>query len=113
MCNGPGLACGAVNFAKDTERGAVPTTKHLNITGRVQGVGFRFYFERIARQHGVYGWVRNRRNGDVEAVVHGEDSAVAAVIEWARRGPRNAAVDAVTVSETDGTYEGFEVRPTL
>jgi acylphosphatase len=91
----------------------VPTTKHLNIAGRVQGVGFRFYFERTARQHGVGGWVRNRRDGNVEAVVHGEDGAVAAVIEWARRGPRNAEVDNVEVQDASGDYEGFEIRPTL
>lgn len=90
----------------------MPTTKHLNIAGRVQGVGFRFYFERTARQHGVGGWVRNRRDGNVEAVVHGEDSAVAAVIEWARRGPRNAEVDNVTVAEAEGTFDDFQVRPT-
>lgn len=90
----------------------MPTTKHLNITGRVQGVGFRFYFERTARQHGVGGWVRNRRDGNVEAVVHGSESAVSAVIEWARRGPRNATVDDVVVTDADGSYEGFEVLPT-
>jgi acylphosphatase len=90
----------------------VPTTKHLNIAGRVQGVGFRFYFERTAWQHGVGGWVRNRRDGHVEAVVHGEDSAVAAVIEWARRGPHNAMVDDVVVTDADGSYEEFEVLPT-
>jgi len=87
-------------------------TRHLSITGRVQGVGFRFYFERTARQHGVRGWVRNRRDGSVEAVVEGDEAAVSAVIEWAQRGPRNATVDAVTVSEVDGGYADFEVRPT-
>jgi len=90
----------------------VPATKHLNITGRVQGVGFRFYLERTARQHGVAGWVRNRRNGDVEAVLHGTESAVSAVIEWARRGPRNASVDNVEVQDAAGDYQGFEIRPT-
>ncbi|HWI15622.1 MAG TPA: acylphosphatase [Burkholderiales bacterium] len=87
-------------------------TRHLLITGRVQGVGFRFYFERAARQHGVRGWVRNRRDGNVEAVVQGDDAAVSAVIEWAKRGPPSASVDAVAVSEADGTYEDFQVRPT-
>lgn len=88
------------------------TTKRLNITGRVQGVGFRFYFERAARQHGVRGWVRNRRDGSVEAVIQGEDAAVAAVVAWAQRGPRNAVVDDVAVTDADGSYEDFEVRPT-
>ena len=89
------------------------TTKHLSITGRVQGVGFRFYFERTARKHGVRGWVRNRRDGSVEAVIQGEDAAVAAVVAWAQHGPRNAAVDGVRVSDTDGTYADFEVQPTV
>ncbi|MGE5523331.1 MAG: acylphosphatase [Rhodospirillaceae bacterium] len=89
------------------------TTKRLSITGRVQGVGFRFYFERTARQHGVRGWVRNRRDGSVEAVVQGDDSAVSAVIEWSKRGPSSAVVDDVAVTDADGSYEDFEVRPTL
>lgn len=89
------------------------TTKRLSITGRVQGVGFRFYFERIARRHGVRGWVRNRSDGSVEAVVQGEDAAVSAVIDWARRGPRSAAVGNVAVSDAEGEYEDFEIRPTL
>ncbi len=87
-------------------------TKRLTISGRVQGVGFRFYFERAARQHGVRGWVRNRRDGSVEAVIQGEEAAVAAVTDWARRGPRNAMVENVSITEADGDYEVFEIRPT-
>jgi acylphosphatase len=87
-------------------------TKHLHITGRVQGVGFRFYLQRAAEQLGAAGWVRNRRDGSVEAVVQGDDAAVEAVIARARRGPRNAAVSDVTVSDSDGRYEAFEIRPT-
>ena len=87
-------------------------TKRLSITGRVQGVGFRFHFERTARRHGVYGWVRNRRDGSVEAVIAGAEESVAAVVEWARRGPRNATVTGVAVTDADGDYEDFEVRPT-
>ena len=87
-------------------------TRRLLITGRVQGVGFRFYFERAARERGVRGWVRNRRDGSVEAVIQGEDAAVAAMIEWAKRGPRNALVDEITVSEAHGDYGDFEIRPT-
>lgn len=87
-------------------------TVRLVISGRVQGVGFRYYFERTAQQHGVTGWVRNRRDGDVEALIQGADDAVAAVIEWARRGPRNADVTHVAVSVADGRYDAFEIRPT-
>ena len=74
-------------------------TKHLAISGRVQGVGFRFYMERKARELGIFGWVRNRRDGSVESVVHGEPGAVETIIEWARRGPSSAVVAEVKVSD--------------
>ena len=87
-------------------------TKHLAISGRVQGVGFRFYMERKARELGILGWVRNRRDGSVESVVHGEPGAVEAIINWSRRGPSSAVVAEVKVSEGDGEFAQFEVRPT-
>jgi acylphosphatase len=86
-------------------------TKHLIISGRVQGVGFRFYMERKARELGVAGWVRNRRDGSVEAVVQGSAETVDAMIAWARRGPPSAVVAEVKVSESDGEFASFEVRP--
>ena len=87
-------------------------TCHLRIRGRVQGVGFRMYLQREAQRHGVSGWVRNRRDGTVEAVVQGEPDAVEAVIEWARHGPPSARVTDVDVNTADGSYTGFEQRPT-
>jgi acylphosphatase len=87
-------------------------TKHLAISGRVQGVGFRFYMERKARELGVFGWVRNRRDGSVESVVHGEPGAVETIIEWARRGPPSAVVAEVKVGDGEGEFGRFEVRPT-
>lgn len=87
-------------------------TRHLSIKGRVQGVGFRFYMERKARELGVTGWVRNRRDGSVEAVVQGAPEAVEAMTAWARRGPPSAVVAEVKVGEADGEFAGFEVRPT-
>jgi acylphosphatase len=86
--------------------------KHLTISGRVQGVGYRMTMVDEARRLGVGGWVRNRRDGTVEAVVDGDSSAVAAIIAWARRGPRGAVVTDVAVGETDGTFSGFESLPT-
>jgi len=87
-------------------------TRHLLITGRVQGVGFRFYTQRKAQELGITGWVRNRRDGGVEAVIQGETEAVEAMIAWARRGPPSAAVTDLRVMEGSGEYATFETRPT-
>jgi acylphosphatase len=87
-------------------------TRHLDISGRVQGVGFRFYMQRKARELGITGWVRNRRDGAVEAVVQGEADAVETMTAWARRGPPSAAVAAVSITDGDGDYSSFETRST-
>jgi acylphosphatase len=87
-------------------------TKQLLITGRVQGVGFRFYTERKARELSITGWVRNRRDGAVEAMVQGSSGAVEAMIAWARRGPPSAIVAEVRVTEATGEFVTFEARPT-
>jgi len=84
----------------------------LIITGRVQGVGFRFYMERKARELGISGWVRNRRDGAVEAMVQGSSGAVEAMIAWARRGPPSAVVAEVRVTDASGDFATFEARPT-
>ena len=86
--------------------------KHLVISGRVQGVGFRYSISEEAERLGVTGWVRNRRDGTVEAVVDGPPDAVEGMLAWARRGPRGASVTDVQVTETTGSFEGFEMRPT-
>jgi acylphosphatase len=88
------------------------TTSRLRITGRVQGVGFRFYMERKARELGVSGWVRNRADGSVEAVVQGPAPAVGAMIAWTRRGPPSAVVADVRISDDEGEYTGFQTRAT-
>lgn len=87
-------------------------TCRLQIRGRVQGVGFRHYLQRQARSQGVAGWVRNRLDGSVEAVLQGPVGAVDAVIEWAQRGPSSALVTDVQVTEATGVFSGFEQRPT-
>ena len=87
-------------------------TQHLRISGRVQGVGFRHYMTRQARALGVTGWVRNRHDGSVEAMVQGAEDAVARLIEWARSGPPSARVTDVQVTEGSGNYASFETRPT-
>jgi acylphosphatase len=87
-------------------------TQHLRISGRVQGVGFRHYMTRQARGLGVTGWVHNRHDGSVEAMVQGTEDAVARLIEWARSGPPSARVTDVQVTEGSGSYTTFETRPT-
>ena len=89
--------------------------RHLQITGRVQGVGFRYSMQREAARLGVRGWVRNRRDGSVEALAQGTAEAVAALAEWARRGPPGAHVAALQIANADGeeSHAGFELRSTL
>ena len=86
--------------------------KHLIISGRVQGVGYRASMIDEARRLGVTGWVRNRRDGTVEAVVDGDAVAVAAIVAWARRGPPGARVVDVLVEDTNGTFGEFDWLPT-
>jgi acylphosphatase len=87
-------------------------TLHLSITGRVQGVGYRDSMRAEAVRAGCTGWVRNRKDGSVEALVSGEGEAVDRVIAWARRGPPAALVEEVKVSETPGNCTQFEVLRT-
>jgi len=91
-------------------------TRQISISGRVQGVGFRDALLREARRLGVTGWVRNRANGSVEAVLQGSPAAVEKTIGWARRGPPAALVAAVRTglpaTEFDRTYSSFEFWPT-
>jgi acylphosphatase len=87
--------------------------RHLLIIGRVQGVAYRMSMADEAERLCVTGWVRNRRSGDVEAVVQGAPDAVGAIIEWAKRGPSLAFVREVRIDEAEGTFTSFEMRPTL
>jgi acylphosphatase len=87
-------------------------TRHLIITGRVQGVGFRFYTQRKARELGVTGWVRNRRDGSVEMMVQGSTGAVESMIAWARRGPPSATVAEVKIADGSGEFAAFEAQAT-
>jgi acylphosphatase len=87
---------------------------HLSIVGRVQGVGFRAFVTSHAQACGLRGWVRNRRDGSVEALLIGDSDKVTAVIDSCRRGPNLARVDHVVTlpAEDDGTPD-FAERPTV
>lgn len=89
-------------------------TRHLKISGRVQGVYFRESMRLRARELKVTGWVRNRADGTVEAMVQGEADAVERMIEWARGGPEFAQVSKVDLEAREETvrYESFEKMPT-
>ncbi len=87
-------------------------TKRLTIEGLVQGVGFRYFLQRKARALGVTGWVRNRVDGGVEAVIQGNPEAVEALITLARSGPSSAKVTNVSVCDADGRFTGFDQLPT-
>lgn len=88
-------------------------TRHLAITGLVQGVWYRESMRQTATGLGVTGWVRNRQDGSVEALVQGSPEQVEALIAWARQGPPLARVAEVAVAEgaPDSTFTLFEKRP--
>ena len=79
------------------------TSKHVTVTGRVQGVFYRASAVDRAEALGVHGWVRNRDDGSVEMVVEGDDDAVDRMITWARSGPPHALVDDVEVTDAAPT----------
>ena len=81
----------------------------LLIHGQVQGVFFRDSMRTEAQRLGITGWVRNRRDGTVEAVVQGDDTAVEKIIRWANHGPQWARVEKVDVMPDQGSYSGFEI----
>jgi acylphosphatase len=86
--------------------------RHLVVTGLVQGVGYRYGMIAAARRYGAAGWVRNRRDGSVEAMIAGNPEAVAAMIAWARQGPAGAEIEHVAVELGEGEFAEFEQLPT-
>ena len=86
----------------------------LVITGRVQGVGYRDWAIETGRRLGLTGWVRNRRDGAVEALIVGEEGAVGQMIEACRRGPSLAHVEEIDVDPVDLDIlpDGFTRLPT-
>jgi len=97
----------------------VNVIQHVVIRGRVQGVGYRAWAEWTALQEDVEGWVRNRRDGSVEAVFAGSAEAVEAMVDACRRGPRGARVERVDAQDVSSDMlaarhsgERFSVLPT-
>ena len=84
----------------------------LTISGRVQGVGFRYALADEARARKLSGWVRNRRDGTVEALIAGPEAEVEALIAWARRGPPAARVADVKVEPAAADRSDFEIVST-
>ena len=84
---------------------------HVFVSGKVQGVYYRASTREAAREAGVDGWVRNLRDGRVEAVFEGEEDDVEALVEWCHEGSSAASVDGVAVDyEEPAGLDGFEVR---
>jgi acylphosphatase len=84
----------------------------LVVSGRVQGVGFRWFVREAARQHRLAGWVRNRTDGSVEVEASGEEGSVRGLIEVLRRGPPGARVDDVretVTNQTDALPDPFTI----
>lgn len=85
-------------------------TLHLVMHGHVQGVWYRDSMRREAEGLGVCGWVRNRSDGTVEAMLQGTNDAVDALVRWAHRGPQLAQVECVDIEQGSGEYSKFEIQ---
>ena len=88
--------------------------RRVMVRGRVQGVGFRAAMVGAAEARGIVGWVRNRRDGSVEALVQGDAAAVESILDWCRRGPLGARVTDVSVTpvEASRAIDAFTIRAT-
>lgn len=84
--------------------------KHLRIAGVVQGVGFRYSMQREADRLGITGWVRNRGDGTVEAVIDGSAKALEDMLAWVTHGPPSAKVSNVLITEVLESFDDFQLR---
>jgi acylphosphatase len=88
---------------------------HARVTGRVQGVGFRYYVMTAASQIGLRGWVRNRRDGSVEVLAEGDREKLDLLVQALKRGSRSSLVADLKLEwlEASGEFQGFSARETL
>ena len=78
--------------------------KHLVISGRVQGVGFRYWLQSLANKKNIFGWVKNTISGNVEALIAGDEKEVEDLIKLCKKGPLSSKVDNVKVNEYKKDY---------
>lgn len=86
--------------------------RHLLIAGRVQGVGFRYSMAAQVRLLGVCGWVCNRRDGSVEAMIAGDAVQIEQMLAWCQVGPSGSIVESVMNEAGGGEFADFEIRQT-
>ena len=88
--------------------------KIIVISGKVQGVGFRYWLQRLATSRGIFGWVRNLNAGQVEALLVGEEAVIHELIGECKIGPPNSFVEQIKVHDAEVEYleKSFEIIPT-
>ena len=85
--------------------------KYIAISGKVQGVGFRYWLQALAIKRNIYGWVKNKTSGDVEALLVGQEKEIQELIKLCEIGPRTAKINHVQVNDynKDYTKKGFDI----
>ena len=85
--------------------------KHLIISGKVQGVGFRYWMQNLAINNNIGGWVRNRQLGDVEALIIGQEKEVQKLIKQCKIGPSSAMIQNIQINDYNQNYseKGFNI----
>ena len=85
--------------------------KHLVISGKVQGVGFRYWIKNLAINNNISGWVKNKLSGDVEALIIGQEKEVQKIIKQCKIGPGSATIQNIQINDYDQDYseKGFNI----
>ena len=85
--------------------------KHLVISGKVQGVGFRYWIQNLAINNNINGWVKNRSSGDVEALIIGQEKEVQKLIKQCKIGPSSATIQNIRINDYNQHYseKGFNI----